>query len=328
MDDYCGVRNEREVGFYLHHCSNILNSIAKVDVSHMPNFELIETFITVVEKHSFSQAARALSISRALVSMRIKRLEQEIGVTLLVRDTRKNILTEAGQELYVQFKDILLSITQSIENIRKNQVQSAGILRVASTYEFGHQMLWPLLSDFCHQHPQLHLQCLFDARPYDLIHEQIDVAIRLGQLNDSSYKARKLTEYETLLVASPQYLAGREYTTAEQLEHCDWISNLNLNTSQSWQFFQGQQQVTLYENSKYAANNIQTIKQMLLDGLGIAVIPQWMVINELADGRLVQLFTDYQMQHQGVYAVFPNQVYIPLKTRLLIDFLASQWINY
>lgn len=291
----------------------------------MPNFELIETFITVVEKHSFSQAASALGLSRALVSMRIKRLEQEIGVTLLVRDTRKLILTEAGKEMYVQFKDILLSITQSIENIRKNQVESAGILRVASTYEFGHQILWPLLSDFCQQHPQLHVQCLFDARPYDLIHEQIDVAVRLGQLNDSSYKARKLTEYETVLVAAPQYLIGRDLSCMAALEQCDWISNLNLNTSQSWQFFQGQQQITVHEKSKYAANNIQTIKQMLLDGLGVAVIPQWMIVDELAEGRLVQLFTDYQMQRQGVYAVFPNQVYIPAKTRLFIDFLASHW---
>lgn len=291
----------------------------------MPNFELIETFITVVEKHSFSQAASALGLSRALVSMRIKRLEQEIGVTLLVRDTRKLILTEAGKEMYVQFKDILLSITQSIENIRKNQVESAGILRVASTYEFGHQILWPLLSDFCQQHPQLHVQCLFDARPYDLIHEQIDVAVRLGQLNDSSYKARKLTEYETVLVAAPQYLIGRNLSCMAALEQCDWISNLNLNTSQSWQFFQGQQQITVHEKSKYAANNIQTIKQMLLDGLGVAVIPQWMIVDELAEGRLVQLFTDYQMQRQGVYAVFPNQVYIPAKTRLFIDFLASHW---
>lgn len=291
----------------------------------MPNFELIETFITVVEKHSFSQAASALGLSRALVSMRIKRLEQEIGVTLLVRDTRKLILTEAGKEMYVQFKDILLSITQSIENIRKNQVESAGILRVASTYEFGHQILWPLLSDFCQQHPQLHVQCLFDARPYDLIHEQIDVAVRLGQLNDSSYKARKLTEYETVLVAAPQYLIGRDLSCMAALEQCDWISNLNLNTSQSWQFYQGQQQITVHEKSKYAANNIQTIKQMLLDGLGVAVIPQWMIVDELAEGRLIQLFTDYQMQRQGVYAVFPNQVYIPAKTRLFIDFLASHW---
>lgn len=290
----------------------------------MPNFELIETFITVVEKHSFSQAARALSLSRALVSMRVKRLEQELGVTLLVRDTRKLILTEVGKEFYLQFKDILLSITQSIENIRKKQVESVGVLRIASTYEFGHQMLWPLLSDFCQQHPQIYLQCLFDARPYDLIHEQIDVAIRLGQLNDSSYKARKLTEYETVVVASPQYLEGKTFTELSQLEQCDWISNLNLNT-QPWQFFQGQQQITLYENRKYAANNIQTIKQMLLAGLGVAVIPQWMVIEEIADGRLTHLFSDYQMQTQGVYAVFPKQAYVPAKTRLLIDFLATCW---
>jgi len=290
----------------------------------MPNFELIETFITVVEKHSFSQAAHALSLSRALVSMRVKRLEQELGVTLLVRDTRKLILTEVGKEFYLQFKDILLSITQSIENIRKKQVESVGVLRIASTYEFGHQMLWPLLSDFCQQHPQIYLQCLFDARPYDLIHEQIDVAIRLGQLNDSSYKARKLTEYETVVVASPQYLEGKTFTELSQLEQCDWISNLNLNI-QPWQFFQGQQQITLYENRKYAANNIQTIKQMLLAGLGVAVIPQWMVIEEIADGRLTHLFSDYQMQTQGVYAVFPNQAYVPAKTRLLIDFLATCW---
>lgn len=291
----------------------------------MPNLELIETFISVVEKHSFSQAAHALGLSRALVSMRIKRLEQEVGVTLLVRDTRKLILTEAGKELYIQFKDILLSITQSIENIRKNQVESAGILRVASTYEFGHQILWPLLSQFCQQHPQLHLQCLFDARPYDLIYEQIDVAIRLGQLNDSSYKARKLTEYETVLVASPKYLVGRLLSHIEQLEQEAWISNLNFAPTQSWLFIKDDQHITLHENRKYAANNIQTIKQMLLDGLGIAVIPKWMIGDEISDGRLVQLFGDYQMQSQGVYAVFPNQVYIPAKTRLLINFLASHW---
>ena len=290
----------------------------------MPNLDLIQTYIMVIEKQSFSQAALQLNISKALVSMRIKRLEQEIGVSLLIRNTRKLTLTEAGHELYLQFKDLLLNITQSIENIRQGQQSASGILRMTSTYEFGHQILWELLAEFCQQHQALHLQCLFDAKPYDLIREQIDVAIRLGQLHDSTYKARKLAEYDIVLVASKSYANQMQFEHIKQLEQADWISNLNLNTIQFWNFKKGTEQLTLHEKTKYAANNVQTMKQMLLANLGVAILPKWLIEQELQQHSLVQLFSQYQLGRQGIYAVFPNQSYVPTKTRLMIDFLAAQ----
>ncbi|TCM65233.1 LysR family transcriptional regulator [Acinetobacter calcoaceticus] len=289
----------------------------------MPSLDLMQTFITVVEKHSFTQAALHLKISKALVSTRIKRLEQDLGLSVLVRDTRKLILTTAGQELYVHFKDLLLSLTQSIENVRQGQLGTSGILRITSTFEFGHQVLWPLLAPFCQTHSELHLHCLFDSKPYDLIREQIDVAIRLGQLVDSSHRAKKLAEYEIVLVASKQHAAQLQLTDLEQLETCHWISNLNLSSQTFWTFYQNGQSHSIHENTKYAANNIQTMKHMLLDHLGIAVIPKWLIETELSQGLLQQLLPEYRLSTQGIYAVFPNQAYVATKTRLLIDHLAT-----
>lgn len=284
----------------------------------------IHTFFAVVDSGSFTRAADNLGLSKAMVSLHIKTLEQALGVTLLMRNTRNLALTESGSQLYQEFKPIFADIDLAVGRITDDSQPLSGELRITSTWEYGQQFLMASVARFCHLHPGLKLSYNVGASLNDLVSHKLDVAIRLGMLRDSSLKSRKLGEYRILLVASPLLMERYPLQRIEQVINLPWIHNSNLPYPGHWLFKHGERTCEVKSEGRYSANSAQIMRQMTLAGMGVAVLPEWLVEGDLANGELQVLFDDWQLPAQPISAVFAANAALPRKTRMFIDYLCAE----
>jgi len=285
----------------------------------------IQTFIAVVDCGSFTKAAERLFISKAMVSVHVKTLEDALNVPLLIRSTRGIALTEAGEVLYNDFREIFVNIQTSLENISASHRSLSGTLSITSTIEFGEKYLLPIAGEFCKLHPGLNFNFYADSSLNDLVTERLDLAIRLGTLRDSALKSRKLASYDIVLVTSPAWLNNHPVATPEALNTADWIANSNLLTPTQWTLQRNRYEpIEVRAVARFHSNSSTSIKAMVRAGLGIAVLPEWQVRDELARGELVQLFPEYQLPAQDITIVYAGDHRLRLKCRLFIDFLLQQ----
>lgn len=283
----------------------------------------VQTFLAVVDFASYTKAAHYLGMSKAMASLHVKALEQALGSTLLIRSTRRVSLTETGQDFYQEFKGIVASIDNAFDNVLNGHGRVAGTLRFSSTGEYAEKLVLPLLPLFAARHPEVRLSYHFNSSLNDLVAEKLDLVIRLGNLGDSAFKSRKLDEYEIVLVASPAFAQGVAVHVPQDLSRLPWITHNTLQGPPSWTFshpVRGEVEVTL--NSQHESNASTAIRALTLAGLGVAVLPAWMVDDDLAQGRLVRLLPEYGLPRQSVQVVFPNSAHLPAKSRAFIDFLA------
>lgn len=288
------------------------------------HLDKIHTFFAVVDSGSFTRAADNLGLSKAMVSLHVKTLEQVLGVTLLVRNTRNLALTESGSQLYEEFRTIFSQIEQAVSRVTDDSQPLSGELRITSTWEYGQRCLMPLVARFCRQHPALKLSYNVGASLDDLVSHKLDIAIRLGTLRDSSLRSRKLGEYRIWLVASPHLVARYPLQNLSETAALPWIHNSNLPHPSRWRFSLDKEHCEIKSEASYSANSAQIMRQMALEGLGVAVLPEWLVAEDVADGALQILFSDWQLPVQPVSAVFAAGVTLPRKTRLFIDYLCAE----
>lgn len=288
------------------------------------HLDKIHTFFAVVDSGSFTRAADNLGLSKAMVSLHIKTLEQVLGVTLLARNTRNLALTESGSRLYQDFKLIFADIDLAVGRISDDSQPLSGELRITSTWEYGQQFLMPPVARFCLCHPELKLSYNVGASLEDLVSNKLDVAIRLGTLRDSSLKSRKLGEYRILLVASPLLAARYPLQKIDEIASLPWIHNSNLASPGRWLFRRGQENREIKSEARYSANSAQIMRQMTLAGMGITVLPEWLVAKDVINGELQVLFNDWELPSQPVSAVFAASAALPRKTRMFIDYLCTE----
>ncbi|MEQ4925214.1 LysR family transcriptional regulator [Proteus hauseri] len=282
----------------------------------------IRSFIAVVDTGSFTQAARYLRLSKSMVSIHIKALETELGVSLLNRNTRRFTLTETGEILYQDFRQVLMQLEQTLDKARLGQQELQGYLRLSSTSEFGEYYILPLLNQFMQLHPQLQIQYMFNSSIDDLINHKLDLAIRLGTLKDSNYRHRKLADYTIKLVASPLLLQKFSLENSEDLSTLPYLANSNLRHSKlSHDVKLNALFSQLHQNSFFETNTIAALKKMAINHAGMTILPQWYIKEELAKGELIALFPELPLLSQSVNVIFPYGEHVPRKTRLFIDFL-------
>jgi len=286
------------------------------------HLDKIHTFFAIVDSGSFTRAASNLGLSRAMVSLHIKHLEQALGVTLLVRNTRNLSLTEHGRLFYQDFKRIFSDIDRAVDRVTTEHHSLSGELRITSTWEFGQCYLVPLVSEFCQQHPLIRLSYSVGASLDDLVSNKLDVAIRLGTLRDSSLKSRKLADYSILLVAAPSLLNAHRPQQLADIATVPWIHNSNLAHPGRWTFHSEEnRRAELKSEAAYTANSAQIVRQMAIQGMGVAVLPEWLIQEDIATGKLMHLFGSWSLPRQPVSAVFSGHGEMQRKTRLFIDFL-------
>jgi DNA-binding transcriptional LysR family regulator len=278
--------------------------------------EDIQAFVAVADAGGLTPAASRLGVSKSIVSRRLARLEKSLGSTLLTRTTRGATLTEAG----ATFREHAARIAAEADAARDALSPDGtvrGRLRVAAPLSFSANTFAPVLAELAARHPELQIQASFSDRKVDLVAEGFDAAIRLGVLEDSNLVARRVATFGGALVASPGYLArhGAPRTPDELLRHAT-INRIN----DVWPLMHQGQQITVHpRNSRFTADNGAALVPAALAGLGIALLPNFLIAEHLASGALVALMPDYPRPEAGVYVVRPPGGGASCKVRVLID---------
>ena len=291
----------------------------------MDRIECMRAFVATVGANGFAAAARALDVPRSKVSKQIQALEEAIGVQLLQRTTRSLHLTEAGAEYYDACRDVIASLDEAEQRARTGMGEIRGVLRVNAPMSFGLSRLGPLIPRFNELHPNVELQVVLSDQQVDPVKGGFDVTIRIASLPDSSMIARSLAPAPRIMVASPGYLA-REGTpqTPKDLALHKCLSYGYLQSGASLQLCNGKETQRVTVSGPLHANNGDILAQAAVAGMGIALLPNFIVERAVADGRLVPVLCDWEAPAITVNAVYPSSRRVPMKTRAFIDFLVAE----
>ncbi|WP_374973691.1 LysR family transcriptional regulator [Spongiibacter marinus] len=282
----------------------------------------IHVFAQVVDAGSFTEAATRLNISKSLVSKQVSRLEARLQLRLLNRSTRSLSLTDAGRRFYSRCRGGLQEIDAAIEDLALMRDEPAGLLRINLPMSFGVMHVSPLLPALQQRFPELDLEVNLDDRKVELIEPAFDVSIRISDLADSSMVARRLGPCRHLLVASPEYVKANPLSDVAGLAEHRILSYRHQQSSTEWHFTHpehGHQSVRLRPVAEL--NNSLAIKQMAVQGGGIARMPSFAVAEDICEGRLQQVLAGYQCPELSIFAVYPVRRYLPPKVRVFIDFM-------
>lgn len=280
-------------------------------------------FLAVVETGSFTLAADRLGIPKANVSRKVSRLESNLQVTLLERSTRSQHLTEAGRRYLQHCKRIHEEMDLATASVCELFHSYSGELKIGASVATGQQILRPELGKFLHQYPELKVQLNLVNRRVDFIEEGFDVVVRIGQLNDSMLIAKKLGTITRKLFASPEYLAqqGQPESIEQLFKHQLLIMNAINNDIKQALYSQKGEGFLLDCQPRLLVDDFVMLKQAMVDGLGIAVLPEYMAQTDLLTGKLVNILPDWGMKPLDVYALYPkHRAKIP-KVKAFIDFI-------
>jgi DNA-binding transcriptional LysR family regulator len=288
----------------------------------MTNLGDLEIFSRVISMGSMSAAGRALGLSPAVVSKRVKRLEERLGTRLFQRTTRQISLTEAGQGFYERIVGILAGIEEAEAFVSGRSGAVRGTLRLSAPTSFGRLHIAPHLKGFMDAYPELIVNLVLTDDFSDIVGDGFDLAIRIGELSDSSLVARRLAPVRRVLCASPDYIArhGMPAALADLAEHVC----LPPHTQDLWRLEGPEGIVTYRPQGPLYTNSSEVVREAVFSGMGIALRSSWDVGPALKDGGLVQVLPQYEGSRNVVLsAVYPSRQFLPIKVRLFIDYLAE-----
>lgn len=290
----------------------------------MDNFTGMAVFTRVVEANSFTEAARRLGMSKAAVSKQVSKLEERLGARLLNRTTRRLSLTEVGAAFYERSARIVAEAEAAELAVTQLNATPRGTLKIDVPVNFGMQYLAPLLPPFMLQHPELRVDMTFNDRFVDLVEEGCDLAVRIGQLSDSSLVARKLAETKSVVCAAPSYWDrhGRPGDPSELAQHDCFVYSY-LATGSEWRLRGPQGAAAVRISGSLTANNGDVLRQAAVAGLGVVAMPLFMVCDDLRSGRLEPVLRAWELPSPGVYAVYPHNRHLSAKVRAFIDHLVD-----
>ena len=286
----------------------------------------LKAFVKVVQTGSFTQAAELLNTQRTYVSRLINQLETKLGVRLLARTTRAQSLTEVGREFYERAMAILASIDEAEQAIVQSQAQPTGILKLTCSTELGMMAVGRWINEYLTAYPHMRVEADFTSRKADLVHEGFDLAIRVGELPDSSLIARLLGHVRYGLFASPVYMAQTASLTPlsmpSDLAALHTISFLGNAQRTVWSLIHTsnnrlQQDIEL--KPRYTVSNISAAKEAAINGIGIALLPHITAQTSVENHQLVHVLPDWQPADIPVHAVFTSARYVSPKVRAFIE---------
>lgn len=282
-------------------------------------------FRKVVESGTFRGAAKALDLSPSVVSHHITQLEANLGTALLYRSTRKISLTSDGHRLFDASTKMVEAAQAGLDAIRGRTEQPSGRLKIAVT---GAVFESPPYVDhivaFAKAHPKVDLTISFSDQKIELIGSVFDAAVRIGWLDDSRYKTRKLCDIGRSLVASRDYMQERKPPKKiDDLDKFDWIKLAQLPVNKQLISKSGDAP-TVHPKIAIEVDSVAALRRMALSGMGVAAIPRFLVASDIIDGRLVELKPHWELMSAGAYIVWPNNVPETSLTIRFVDFLAKQ----
>lgn len=292
------------------------------------NLEEIETFLSVMELGTVTAAAARLNLSKSVISKRIGDFEAAVGAALFRRNAGRIKPTEAALRLAERLRPALAELVAAAESAAWS-VDGAGPLRgslvIAAPMSFGTMHLGPILARFALAHPELELRIDYDDRAHDLVREGFDLGVRIGEARDGALKARRLCEDRLMVVGSPAYLArsGVPQHPSDLRGHAT-MSYAHLPDARLWQFRDGGRTIAPQVGGRLVLNNGEAMRDMAIAGLGLAMLPGFLVAAALADGRLERVLLGAETRSLPVMAVWPPVRPMPAKLRRIIDHLAAE----
>jgi DNA-binding transcriptional LysR family regulator len=294
-----------------------------VEVDAMSKLTSIRIFCCAANTLNFSRTAKQLNCSAAMVSKHISGLEDQLGVRLFTRSTRKIRLTEEGRSYYQQCRRLLEGLDDIEARIRCDKQAPAGILRVSFPMDFGVDIVAPLLGGFLRENPAMQIDSVYEDRQVDLIGEGFDLAIRIGrQLRDSSLIATRLGTLSSVLCTAPGYLASHPpiHNTLD-LESHNCLRWTHASEDSDWHFHGDREARQVHIEGNLSANNARAVLAAALSGLGVALLPLFLAGRHLERGRLIQVLPGRTLESVGVYAVYPHHDHLPARVQALVDYL-------
>ncbi len=295
----------------------------------MSRLDYMRNFVEVVDSGSITAAAERFDLTVAAVSKRLKALELELGTRLLTRNTRQMALTEAGHYYYQHCRGILDEVARVDQHLQDMQSKLSGSIRINMPMTYGKLRLGRWLLSFLREHPDIHIVTQLDDAYTDAARGEYDIVIRIGSLNDSGLIARKLDNVYLLPVSSPAYLQqhGEPKHPMELAGHT-CLHYTNISIRDGWGFYDkaGNEfipPIMGQASTPLCANNGEILRDAVLAGFGIAVLPDFEVVEHIERGELIRLLPDYHLQDFAVYAVYPSRQFLPEKTRALVEYLVK-----
>ncbi|TFI58728.1 LysR family transcriptional regulator [Sphingomonas parva] len=279
-------------------------------------------FVRVVETGAFSRAAERMGMSKSIVSRRVARLEEQLAARLLTRSAAGAQPTDAGQAYFERASNVLAELEAAQEVVAESVTQVAGPIRLSAPLSFGVSHLAPALADFAADNPRVELDISFDDRNVDLIAGGFDLAVRIGQLQDSALIARKIAPVRRILVASASYLdrKGRPSTPRELADH-----DILIYGNEQWRFRVGDRWETIRLQPRMRADNGDMLRAAAEAGLGLCLLPTFIASPGLNGGKLEPVLLDYGLPESGLHALMPPGRATTARVRALVEFLAVRF---
>ena len=280
-------------------------------------------FARVVEAGSFAAAARDLGQTRAAVSRQISGLEARVGAQLLNRTKRRMHLTEIGREFYERCRRVAAEVDAAERDVANMQGAVRGELRVSAPVTFGRLYIAPLLAEFLQKHDEMTIDLALHDDPPPLLSAEFDVGVRIAALADSTLVARKLTESPHAVCAAPGYWRRHvEPKSPEELREHNCLLYSPLQNPSLWRFRNGK---SVRVRGNLSVDHGESLRQAVIDGLGVAYLPTFLVADDLARGDLVSVLEPFAYSRQNVYALYPRNRHLTPKVRAFVDLLVERF---
>ena len=292
----------------------------------MSRWEGFEELVTVVDVGSFSGAARAMGVSKGLVSQRISQLEDRLGVRLLHRTTRKLSLTELGNLYYQRCKGVVEDLDDVEQAVSEYQQRATGLLKISSPNLLGEMHIVPAIANFLADNPALEIELNFYSRKVDLIEDAYDVVIQVGARTDINVINRPLAKTTFQLVASPRFL--NQHGTPEEprdLKSLRCLIFTEYGTSKPWKFVRGDEEISVTGQGRWHSNSGHCLLAAAKDGLGLAYLPDYYVAEDIAAGRLVHVLEDWSGIERDIVAIYQHRRHLLAKVRLFVEFMQDRF---
>lgn len=286
----------------------------------------MQTFVRVVDAGSFTAVANQLNTTQPTISRQIAALEEHLGARLLTRTTRSLTLTDDGRAFYEHALRALEALGEAENAVGRRRSKPSGLLRMATPVVFGRLHIVPRLPAFLSRYPDVSIDLVMSDTFTDLAEQGIDLAIRVGEITDPTLIAKRIGIVRRVTVASPTYLKAHGTPRApSDLSDHNCIVYTRLSTGNRWLFEGPSGPMVIEVRGRYKADNSEAVREGVIAGLGIAVIPAFAFSTEIESGKIKVLLKSHEPKPLPMHAVYPSRRFVPLKVRAMIDYLTHEF---
>jgi DNA-binding transcriptional LysR family regulator len=296
-------------------------------MSMFTDLTFLRGFISIIDSGSISAAARHLHLTQSTLSRQLQSLEHQCGAVLLRRDTHRMRLTDTGHRLLADARALLALAEESEQRLRNEQTAIEGNIRIFATIDFGQGVVSRMIASFMQAHPAVTTQLAYSNRPLHMIEEGCDAGIIVGNLTDDTVVARSAGQIRRFPVVAPSFLSQQRKAPKSPADIQPWpwltLSNPQFGVSNSVDLYSAQGEQRLEVRPVMISEGVTSLREAILTGLGITVLPEWLVEGDLVSGRLVRVLPKWRARELPVHVVYPAQRRLPLRVRTFIDFAVN-----